>query len=665
MPDGAGLRGVHIIGRTDGLLLTLDIEQRYANFGPAPIEIVHAFPIPSDAVIHGLELVLDGEPIAVALHDRQDAETLYETVQTSTGFTAMVERLAPGLCMASLGRLAPGAAAVLCLRIGQFLAVVGGSARIAIPTVANYPEGSRYAAFAGPLGLPRPSFHAEYPLTLDLTLLGAAKAARITSPTHRLARSATIDTLRLAEPAALDRDVVIVLAGLSNAGGAICADPRGGIAVATFTPSVAGDRRPLNVDILIDAAGPLGIAGGDVEDFILTLAAEFEAGDRVAIVRAGRTIQQVLPLTEIGTAGIAPGALSFDAIGLGDLARGRAVPPECVRAESDILLISDGCTRLAEAVCDLARDTGRRLFVLAVGSAPSEAVMAPAAAATGGDYVALAPAEPIEPALHRLLGALTIPPIAAPIQKWAEASDWAIGPAMWRAGRRGITIAGLGAALPRSSVAMFGGGTETLLCRLDETWRGEAAATVMALAAARRLPQLPKADREEWARRFGLLTGATALIGSSERAGPAGDADLLVVPRMVAAGWRGVGTLSPIPPPEPPPARRAEEAPYRPPAGRSGAPRFVLGAIAAILIAIAGAGAWLANRPATPSPMLADRFDRAPGGSVSPGEAGPSPIAVGGSATHRSGASPRLLVAGAIAALLAFFLLARRRRRRG
>ena len=68
------LQGVRAQGRLDGLVFTLEVEQRYQNPLPDSVEAVYTFPLPSRAVLLALELEVGGQKLAAVATAKAEAK---------------------------------------------------------------------------------------------------------------------------------------------------------------------------------------------------------------------------------------------------------------------------------------------------------------------------------------------------------------------------------------------------------------------------------------------------------------------------------------------------------------------------------------------------------------------------------------------------------------
>ena len=171
--DNVPLHGVDARGTVRGLLFELEVEQRYRNGGNTNIEAVYTFPLPSDAVLLGLDVELDGRKLTAAVVEKKSAEENYEKALDKGDSAIMLERGADGLLTMNLGNLMAGEKAVIRYRYAQLLRFEHGSVRIAIPTVIAPRYGDPVAAGLAPHQVPVTALDATYPFTLAIALEGA------------------------------------------------------------------------------------------------------------------------------------------------------------------------------------------------------------------------------------------------------------------------------------------------------------------------------------------------------------------------------------------------------------------------------------------------------------------------------------------------------------
>src|SRR5262249_4826692 len=133
--DRCVLNKVSARGRLDGLLFVLDVEQEFVNSSGRNIEAVYTFPLPSDAAILSLDVLIGERILRGVVAPRAEAETRYEKAIESGDSAVMLERSAEGLYTLNVGNLLAGETMQVRLRYGQLLRLIDRAARLTVPTV--------------------------------------------------------------------------------------------------------------------------------------------------------------------------------------------------------------------------------------------------------------------------------------------------------------------------------------------------------------------------------------------------------------------------------------------------------------------------------------------------------------------------------------------------
>lgn len=67
------LQSVQMNGRLDGLMLSMSTRQHYKNTSTSHIEVVYTFPLPFGAMLHGLNVEIDGHRLQGTVLERKQA----------------------------------------------------------------------------------------------------------------------------------------------------------------------------------------------------------------------------------------------------------------------------------------------------------------------------------------------------------------------------------------------------------------------------------------------------------------------------------------------------------------------------------------------------------------------------------------------------------------
>jgi Ca-activated chloride channel family protein len=553
------LEGVVARGTVTGLLLELDVEQRYRNSGETSVEVVYTFPMPFDAVLLDLDVELGGRKLSAVVVEKRVAETRYEDAIDKGDTAIMLERAGDGLCTLNLGNLMAGERAIIRYRYAELLRFQHGAVRLCVPTVIAPRYGDASKAGLEPHQLPGSDLAVEYPLALTIELRGDIATGTFSSPSHAIATSRTDASVlvSLAGGAFLDRDFVLNVGGLSGRSLAVVAeDGERFVALASFCAAAPRDANalPLNVKLLVDCSGSMGGDSIDAARRALhRVLAALEPSDHFAFSRFGS--QLVHETAGLLLADATNVRLASESVGRMDADLGGTEMPAALRGAfaidgaADVLLITDGEIWDADGLVAEARAARQRVFVVGIGAAPAEGVLKRLADASGGACEFVAPDEDAEAAIVRMFARLRAPRVEA------VAIDWPATPA-WTTPLPGALFGGETIhAFAAFGQPSSGGVTLTLTPAGDArpmtatvhlADAAVAGRTLARFAAARRIETAAADEQLQLALGYGLLTSRTNLLVVHERA--AGEKamdlpELAKVAQMHAAGWHGAGSV--------------------------------------------------------------------------------------------------------------------------
>lgn len=555
------LQGVSAHGRLDGLLFELTVEQRYRNDGDRNLEAVFTFPLPLHAVLLGLELEIGNRRLAAHAVARAEATEEYERAIDAGNTAALVEHDGNGLYTVSLGNLGAGEGAVIRYRYAELLEAHHGYLRVTVPTVIAPRYGDpRDAGLEGPT-VPGVDLLGEYPFDICLDLAGLSDSSAVRSPSHRVTAT-TSDaglSVSLARTGFLDRDFVLEIDQAAVPQHALIARDGDGY-VCLASPALAADKaeqRPLALKILLDCSGSMG---GDsiaaAKRALLSTLHRLTADDRVSLTRFGNTVEHVTDGFEIACEHNLPAikalVRTIDA-DLGGTEMQKALKAVLAienptGSQSDVILITDGEIYDVAGVVKLAARSHHRLFAIAIGTAPNEALARSLAHQTGGGCEFVGPNDDAEAAIVHTFKRLRSAPRTLGTVEWPAQPDWtAPAPVAVFPGDTLHLIAGF-SPLPTGEVsvtvnAQNGPGTQLRLPIATQLTDSD---LLPRLAAARRIPALDESAARDLALRYQLATEHTSFVVVAERAEGEKATDLpatVAVPHMLAAGWGGVGSV--------------------------------------------------------------------------------------------------------------------------
>ena len=437
--DPVLFQGIRMAGRLQGALFEAKVEQYFRNPTDQHLEVVYTFPLPYSAVLLDVGVKLGEKVLAGTVVARQKAEAQYEEALTEGDAAIMLEQNPDGTHTLNLGNLAPHEPCVVTLSYAQTLSFEQRGLRLLIPTVLA-PRYGNPVTEGGlkPHQISENSLQVEYPFTLSIELLDELARARISSPSHPITVNLTEQgeslkiRVTLAAEAMLDRDFILSIDQLPVSSLAVLApdgiQPEQTAALISLCPQIHREEHPsVSVKLLVDCSGSMG---GDsiaaARRALQAIVGQLGDGDRFSLSRFGSTVEHrtrglwaVKDTTRlsaqrwINDLDADLGGTEMEAALTSIFAIGHDEP-------SDVLLITDGEIYAIDTLLSRAAHSGHRVFVVGIGSSPTEANLRRIAEVTGGACDFVAPGENVAPAILRMFARLRSPRLDAIELRWPE-----------------------------------------------------------------------------------------------------------------------------------------------------------------------------------------------------------------------------------------------------
>lgn len=342
----AAMLSTEVEMRVTGLVARTRLTQHFHNDSADWVEGVYLFPLPEDAAVDGLRLVIGDRVLEGEIQEKAEARRTYDEAKAEGRKASLVEQHRPNVFTTRVANVGPGEAVEVVLEMQQAVRWDAGEMSLRFPTVVN----PRYFPAPGETGLtveppllasavsllplipqlvsPRP----VNPVRFEVRLDAGFPLEYLEAPYHRV----DVETLgdhrfrvRLAEDAAVsaDRDFELVWA------------PRPGDAprAAVFREEYQGETYSLLMVLPPDTSGAGGWAPLDRElVFILDVSGSMHGA---AIEQAKRALNAVLD-------GLDPGD-SFNVIAFSD--RARALFPDSLAAAPEAVGKARGWVAALEA----------------------------------------------------------------------------------------------------------------------------------------------------------------------------------------------------------------------------------------------------------------------------------------------------------------------------
>ena len=161
------IREVSIDARVRDQVAEVQVAQTFHNPGSTTIEAEYLFPLPDDAGVQNLVLMVDGHELPGRLLPRDEARRIYEEIVRTKRDPALLEYMGRGLFRASVFPIPPGADRKVTLRYTQLCR-----------------RDRDVVEFAYPLATQKHSARPIQKLTLDLRIDGRDPIKSVYSPSH-------------------------------------------------------------------------------------------------------------------------------------------------------------------------------------------------------------------------------------------------------------------------------------------------------------------------------------------------------------------------------------------------------------------------------------------------------------------------------------------------
>ncbi|ACK82538.1 marine proteobacterial sortase target protein [Methylorubrum extorquens] len=435
-----------------GLTARATITQAFRNTTSEWAEGTYLFPLPEDAAVDTMKLVVGDRVIVADIRERAAARRVYEAAKAEGKAAALTEQQRPNLFTNAVANIGPGETVLVQIEYQQPVRSSAGTYALRLPTVAA----PRYSpappavtavvergAAADPvpdrekIAAPvlDPARHAPInPLTLTIDLMAGFPLGQVRSATHAVRieeRSASERRITLADGAtAADRDFELTWTAAPGEAPSIglfreqVAGAEAVLAVVT-PPESASPASPVPRDVVfvIDNSGSMGGASMRQAKASLLIGLDrLGAGDRFNVIRFDHSFDTLFPDLVPADAGHLMRAKSFvaglQASGGTEMlaplqaALRDATPEETGRLRQVVFLTDGAIGNEAQIFSAIATERGRsRLFMVGIGSAPNGYLMRHAAEVGQGSFTQIDTPDQVTERMRALLVKLESPAV--------------------------------------------------------------------------------------------------------------------------------------------------------------------------------------------------------------------------------------------------------------
>jgi Ca-activated chloride channel family protein len=363
--------------------------------------------------------------------------------------------------------------------------------------------------------------------------------------------------------ASLDRDLVINLSELHVDSLAVLAADMADIqhtaSLLSFCPSISkGMKDDIAVKFLVDCSGSM--SGDSIQAArrsLQAILAQLRTGDQFSLSKFGDAVdhrsRSLWSLKEATTVGAQRWISELEA-DMGGTEMDRALTSTFNISAPDnsvVFLITDGEVYDIDRLIETAAKSGHRIFVIGIGSSPTEANLRRLAEVTGGSCDFVAPGESVEPAILRMFARLRSPRAQSLEIQWPDGMNplWETPLPKSAFDSDTINLFALWPEAPQGEVkliAQIDGHSESVpLATLELSNQQSEESSLSRVAASRHLTTLVESQAESMAVTYQLVTPHTNFLLIHERAEDEKALDmpdLIKVKQMLPAGWGGVGS---------------------------------------------------------------------------------------------------------------------------
>jgi len=549
------------------------INQYFENTQEQNIEAVYTFPLPINAVILDILVVLDNKIVRGQIQKKEEAIEKYEDAIESGDMAILLEKVEDGLYTLNMGNLLPEQKAKVTLVYSQVLSWQDEELRYTLPTVIAPKYG--YCPLQAQQQ-PDYDFRAEYPLEFSLNIKGQFSSCSVSSPSHEIKNKVTQDNqnIQLSQSAFLDRELIILLEKkLAASSFAVTQKMKTDDGIecaviasiqATFNQEsshniVNNKQSPQVINFLLDCSGSMG--GDSIELAIKALLLaldELSEEDYFSITCFGSTTQQL-------TKGIVPASKAYRVLARRQLRHTNADlgGTEIFNALDEVLsftnptsytkncfLITDGEVWDNGELKEIAQQFNKqqhRIFTVGIGSAVSEKLVTILASESMGASEFVSPNEEMVNKIHRHFKRLFMPVLNEIYIDWGAEVLWQSVPDFLYVGDS-VTLYAQLKNKPQTDVTIKAGIKGEVLYQqsiIGELSQNTEQDVIRQVANTQLKAMKNKSKRAELAVEYQLMDETTAFIMVEENE-VTGDQGLPVfhkISQMMAAGWAGQGAL--------------------------------------------------------------------------------------------------------------------------
>jgi Ca-activated chloride channel family protein len=102
------LKQTRVKAQIAGLVSTVVVTQEFENLYTTPIEAVYVFPLPHDAAVYGMKMVIGDRVVEGVIKPRSEAQELYQQAKQQGKTASLLDQERPNIFTQSVANILPG-----------------------------------------------------------------------------------------------------------------------------------------------------------------------------------------------------------------------------------------------------------------------------------------------------------------------------------------------------------------------------------------------------------------------------------------------------------------------------------------------------------------------------------------------------------------------------
>ena len=119
----------------DGMVSTTTVDQVFTNTSADPIEAIYVFPLPTNAAVNDMKMIINDRFIQGKIQEKQEARETYEKAKKEGKRASLTEQNRPNIFTNTVANIMPGDTLIVRLQFVDKLHYEKGEFRLSFPLV--------------------------------------------------------------------------------------------------------------------------------------------------------------------------------------------------------------------------------------------------------------------------------------------------------------------------------------------------------------------------------------------------------------------------------------------------------------------------------------------------------------------------------------------------